>query len=300
LFDRFDEVDDTYARIILGDNTSKGYGYNFTIRLDRPFNNGLLAGISYTIGDAYAVNDGTSSQNSSQWRYMENSGGRNYLDVSRSDFSAGSRVNSLVSYQKDFNDFFGITAALYYEGRSGRPLSYIYNGRVSNGDSSFGDLIFVPADASQIQLLDVLDDNDEITLSAAQQWTDLDAFISADDYLDSRRGQFAERNGSRTPFEHNFDLKLAINVGAKISETTNKIQISLDVLNFGNFVNQNWGAKYFVNNDQFNLIDFEGIDDSSGQNVATYTFDAPSGDIWNIADFSSRWRMLLGIRYIFE
>jgi len=300
LFDRFDEVDDTYARIILGDNTSKGYGYNFTIRLDRPFNNGLLAGISYTIGDAYAVNDGTSSQNSSQWRYIENSGGRNYLDVSRSDFSAGSRVNSLVSYQKDFNDFFGITAALYYEGRSGRPLSYIYNGRVSNGDSSFGDLIFVPADASQIQLLDVLDDNDEITLSAAQQWTDLDAFISADDYLDSRRGQFAERNGSRTPFEHNFDLKLAINVGAKISETTNKIQISLDVLNFGNFVNQNWGAKYFVNNDQFNLIDFEGIDDSSGQNVATYTFDAPSGDIWNIADFSSRWRMLLGIRYIFE
>jgi len=300
IFNRFDEIDDTYSRIILGDNTNKGYGYNFTIRLDRPFNNGFLAGIAYSLGDAFAVNDGTSSQNSSQWRFVENTAGRNYLDVSRSDFSAGSRVNSLISYQKDFNDFVGITAAVFYEGRSGRPFSYIYNGRVSNGDSSFGDLIFVPADASQIQLLDIVDGNGETTLSAAQQWASLDAFISADDYLNSRRGEYAERNGSRTPFEHNFDLKLALNVGAKISETTNKIQVSLDILNFGNLLNQNWGAKYFTNFDAFRLIDFEGIDNSSGENIATYTFNAPTGDVFNVADFSSRWRMLLGIRYIFE
>jgi len=286
--DRDDLIDDTYGRIILGDNTNKGYGYNFTIRLDRPFNNGLLASVSYSLGDAWAVNDGTSSQNSSQWRYIENSGGRNYLDLSRSDFSAGLRFNSLLSYQKDFNDFFGLTASLFYEGRSGRPFSYIYNGRVSNGDSSWGDLIFVPADASQISLVNTED------------WAALDAFISNDDYLNSRRGQFAERNGSRLPFEHNFDLKLALNVGAKVSETSNKVQVSLDVLNFGNLLNKDWGAKYFVRNDQFTLIRFEDIDDSSGENVATYSFNAPSGDIWNVDDFASRWRMVLGVRYIFE
>ena len=300
LFNRFDEIDDTYSRIILGDNTNKGYGYNFTIRLDRPFDNGLLASIAYSYGDAFAVNDATSSQNSSQWRNMENIAGRNYLDVSRSDFSAGARVNSLVSYQKDFNDFFGLTAAVFYEGRSGRPFSYIYNGRVVNDDSRFGDMIFVPTDASQIQLLDVTNDDGEVVLSATQQWADLDAFISGDDYLNSRRGQYAERNGVRLPFEHNFDVKLALNVGAKVSETNNKLQISLDILNFGNLLNQNWGAKYFTNFDQATLIDFEGIDDSSGENVPTYTFNKPSGDIWNVADFSSRWRMLLGVRYVFE
>lgn len=300
LFNRFDEIDDTYSRIILGDNTNKGYGYNFTMRLDRPFNNGLLASIAYSYGDAYAVNDATSSQNSSQWRNMENSVGRNYLDVSRSDFSAGARVNSLLSYQKDFNDFFGLTAALFYEGRSGRPFSYIYNGRVVNDDSRFGDLIFVPADASQIQLLDVTNDDGEVILSAQQQWADLDAFISGDDYLNSRRGQYAGRNGSRLPFEHNFDLKLALNVGAKVSETNNKLQISLDILNFGNLLNQNWGAKYFTNFDQATLIDFEGIDDSGGENIPTYTFNKPNGSIWNVSDFNSRWRMLLGLRYIFE
>jgi len=288
LFNRFDPIDDTYGRIILGDNTNEGYTYNFTMRLERPFNNGLLASIAYSFGDAWAINDGTSSQNSSQWRYIENSGGRNHLGLSRSDFSTGMRLNSLLSYQKDFNDFFGLTASIFYEGRSGRPFSYIYNGRVSNGDSSWGDLIFVPADASQINLVD------------SEDWAALDAFISGDDYLNSRRGQFAERNGSRLPFEHNFDLKLALNVGAKISETTNKVQVSLDILNFGNLLNKDWGAKYFVRNDQFTLIRYEGLDTSSGENIATYSFNAPSGDIWNVNDFISRWRMVLGVRYIFE
>jgi len=194
----------------------------------------------------------------------------------------------LLSYQKDFNDFFGLTASLFYEGRSGRPFSYIYNGRVSNGDSSWSDLIFVPADATQINLVD------------SEDWTALDAFIKGDDYLNSRRGQFAERNGARLPFEHNFDLKLALNVGAKVSETANKVQVSLDVLNFGNLLNKDWGAKYFVRNDQFSLIRFEGIEEVNGENIGTYSFNAPSGDIWNVDDFASRWRMVLGIRYIFE
>ncbi len=288
LFDRFDPVDDTYTRIILGDNTNKGYGYNLTMRLDKPFDNGLLASLSYSLGDAWAINDGTSSQNSSQWRYMENSGGRNYLNLSRSDFSAGLRFNGLLSYQKDFNDFLGLTASVFYEGRSGRPYSYIYNGRVSNGDSSWEDLIFIPADASQINLADPAD------------WEALDAFIRNDKYLSANRGQFAERNGARLPFEHNFDVKLALNVGAKVSETTNKVQVSLDILNFGNLLNSSWGAKYFARNDAVNIINLEDIDNVAGENIATYSFNAPNGDVWNVDDFVSRWRMVLGVRYIFE
>ncbi len=286
LFDRFDPVDDTYSRIILGDNTNQGYGYNVTFKLDRPFNNGLLASFAYSLGDAWAINDATSSQNSSQWRNMEHYNGRNYLDLSRSDFSQGMRFNSLLSYQKDVNDFFGFSAGVFYDGRSGRPYSYIYSNRLSNGDSRWSDLIFVPADPSQINLSD------------PAEWEALDEFISNDNYLKSRRGKYAERNGARLPFEHNFDLKLALNVGTKISETTNKVQISLDILNFGNLLNKNWGAKYFNSFGQYSIINVDSVDSDAG--TASFSFNAPSGNPWSVDNFNSRWRMLLGVRYIFE
>ena len=57
-YDRRDEIDDTYTYIILGSNTNKGYTYNITAQIQKPFSNGWTASLAYTYGDAYAVFDG--------------------------------------------------------------------------------------------------------------------------------------------------------------------------------------------------------------------------------------------------
>ena len=78
IFDRRDEVDPTYGRILLGYNTTEGYSYNISAQLTKPFDNGFAGMIAYSYGDAYTVFDGTSSQNSSQWRGLHAVNGRNF------------------------------------------------------------------------------------------------------------------------------------------------------------------------------------------------------------------------------
>ncbi len=303
LYDRFDEVDDTYGRIMLGTNTSKGYTYNITAQVEKKFDKGLSASLAYTYGSSYAVNDGSSSQNSSQWRYVENIGGRNNIGLSRSDYDLGSRIVGLVSYRlKYINDHIATTFSLYYNGQSGNPFSYTYGGRMHNDDSAFdNDLIFVPADASQINLLDITDSNGDVVNSAADQWADLDNFIKNDDYLSTRRGQYAERNGARLPFTSNWDFRIAQDVGLKVGNDVHRLQVTFDILNFANLLNNSWGARYSMSNDLFALIDYEGFsEDAAGAKTPEFTFEPPRNRVYGVNDLSSRWRMQIGLRYLFN
>ncbi len=303
LYDRGDEVDDTYTRIMLGQNTSKGYTYNITAQLEKRFKNGITTSLAYTYGQAYAVNDGSSSQNSSQWRYVENTGGRNYIGLSRSDFDMGSRIVGLLSYKLPYAaDKLSTTLSLFYNGQSGSPFSYTYSGRMHNDDSAFdNDLIYVPANQTDIELLDILDSNGDVEVSAQDQWEMLDAFIAGDDYLSTRRGQYAERNGARLPFTSVLDLRIAQDFGLKLGNDWQRFQVTLDVLNLGNLLNKNWGASYFVGNDLFALIDYEGYDEDpvSGAKTPQFTFETPN-NVSNVSGLSSRWRMQLGLRYMFN
>jgi len=49
---------------------NQGYSYNLTAQLQKQFDKGFAASIAYTYGKSMALNDVTSSQNSSQWRFM--------------------------------------------------------------------------------------------------------------------------------------------------------------------------------------------------------------------------------------
>ena len=61
-------IDPAYTAIYLGTNTSEGYTYNFTVNAAKNFDFGLNFFAAYTFGNARSIFEGTSSQNSSQWR----------------------------------------------------------------------------------------------------------------------------------------------------------------------------------------------------------------------------------------
>ena len=304
-YDRRDEVDDTYQRIILGSNTKEGDATNFTLALKKPYSNGFTGQVAYTYGVSNKIFDGTSSQNSSQWRNQETVNGKNSnLPVTESDFSLGNRINANVSYAFEYGGEFGgrTTIGLFYEALEGQTYSFIYQeGRdLLNDDSRDNALLYVPRNAGEINLVDITDSGGNVLATPAEQWAALDAFIESSDYLRGRRGQYAERNGARAPWSSILDLKVLQDVYFKSGDSKHTLQLSLDIFNFSNLLNKNWGKRYFVSGRAA-----EPIRTVADAPDPAFTFD-PSltlDDFEQINDLgftSSRWQIQLGVRYIFN
>jgi len=301
-----------YTGVYLGSNTSEGHSFNLMAQLDKSWKSGVFASLAYNYGVAKSINDGQSSQNSSQWR-VPNNNGRNNLDLGYSVYDLGHRIVGNISYKIEYSDFANTTISLFYNGQSGERFSYGYDNGVSAyagpaGDNTDGadlTLLYVPVDANDINLVDVLNsDGTTVTYSAAQQWTDLDAFISDDKYLSEHRGETVERHAQRMPFENIFDLKIIQEFKFKVApERENRFQISLDVFNLGNMINKDWGRMHYGLGDYntYRLLEFKGYE--AGTKNPTYTYVNKAGkDTWGIDDSglqSSRWQAQISVRYIF-
>ena len=292
-------LDDTYTAVYLASNTNEGYAYNVTGSVSKYFDNGINFMAAYSYGDSEAIFEGTSSQNSSQWRGNFSVNGRNFAELGRSDFALGSRLIGSGGYTKDWtNDGnFNTTISIFYEGQSGDLFSYVYNRRnVANESGSTSrerSLIYVPVDQNDIVLVD---DGDN---TAEQQWEMLNNFIESDDYLSSRRGQYAEKNGSRTPWTNRFDLRIAQDLGANVGGKGNRLQLSLDIFNVGNLINSDWGVVY-GNPFSYRILNWEGYAPDGTTPQFSFSEEDTGNDRFTIADRASRWRGRIGVRYIFN
>ena len=183
-----------------------------------------------------------------------------------------------------------------YNGRSGSPFSFIYQGDLNRDGSSRNDLVYVPTDQSEINLVDILDSSGNVSVSASEQWQNLDAYINSNSYLSSRRGNYVERNGAKTPWNHELDMRIRSTIDLKNGHS---ISISMDMLNVFNFINRDWGRLVFVPNvvnSSFSLLNFVGIQNGTPQ----YQFNIdPNEEAWAVDLFNSRWRAQLGVRYNF-
>lgn len=294
-----------YTDIIFGTNTNEGYGYTLTAQLQKNFDNGLTTSLAYTYGDAYSMNDGVSSQNSSQWRVV-NVRGKNDLDMAKSDFAMGHRIVGFVNYKKEYLKSMATSISLFYNGQSGDLYSYGYadgSTKYLGEDNQSLELMYIPSTASDIHLVDMTDADGNVT-SATDQWTALNAFIDADEYLSANRGSYAVRNGARVPFVNLFDLRIAQDFYVKVGGKKNTIQIALDVFNLGNLLNKDWGRIYYASGAYYSnypLVKFAGFE--ADGTTPTYTFTAPKSTVWAIDDSglqSSRWQGQLTLRYIFN
>ncbi len=284
-----DKIDPTYSNITLVRNTNQGFTINFTGQVSKQWKNTYLSA-AYSFTDAESLNDTRGFINNTNWLNILSVEGNNNPTVNRSTFAAGSRLTGFVSHKFNWLGSLGTTVSLFYTGRSGQPFSYVYTNEVSDISQSagFNDLIYVPASPADINLVDT----DGAT--AASQWAALDNFISNDSYLNSRRGDFAEANQSRTPFEHVLDLKIA----QDISIAGNKLELTFDVFNFTNLISSNLGRRYFVGGNTFPLIQSNRNDDG----VLEFNFNDP-GDPWAIVQtgtYSARWNAQVGVRYSFD
>ena len=181
------------------------------------------------------------------------------------------------------------TIAAFFEYAQGGRFSYTYSGDLNGDGSGLNDLIYIPTESELGQM--------NFTSDAAR--TAYGNFIAQDEYLSSRRGQYAERYAILSPWYSTFDIRILQDFNIKVGEQTNTLQLSIDVLNFGNLLNSDWGVRELPSTTQPVGVSV-AQDPATGAFIPTYDFDTNLENTFT-ADPSllSRWQLQLGLRYIF-
>jgi hypothetical protein len=132
-------------------------------------------------------------------------------------------------------------------------------------------------------------------------------FLATDNYTKNHRGEVAKRNGARNPWESQVDLHIAQDFHFMVGKQKQTIQLTFDVLNFANMLNNSWGKSY-VTKYNVPVINFAGFrpdpSDATKPNYSMPVFQYnpygfPTKQTYTESDFFSRWRGQVGIRYIF-
>jgi hypothetical protein len=292
-------------------NTSEGYRYNLTAQISK-FTNNIKMGThslnmnwsaAYTYGMSKDISNGI--RNSFQSNYEVNpSIIPSNAQLAYSNFDLRHRIVGTVSLGMNWNQMNTTSLSFFYAGQSGSPYSLIYQS-APFANASNAPLPYIPKDVSDIHLAD------KGTYTGAQQWTDLNNFIENDSYLKNHRGQYAERNALRTPWNHELDMKLMHEFKIGKSANKNSLQISFDLFNVLNLLNNDWGHITFVtnvNNYTVNFLKFttdaNGVKPGAPSTgyIPTYNFVKPTGlngHYYTVDPINSRWQGQLGIKYNF-
>ena len=304
---------------ILMANTNKGFSYTLTSRLQKTYKN-FFGSIAYTYSKAQNAAEGGSTA-SSLWSARAVSGNPNTATMANGSYYQPHRFIAYASYKIQEGKYASTSIGAIFEAAPAGVSSYVYNGDL-NGDGNTGnDLIYIPRNASEINLVKVgsgglgttvstdprsgtIGTGAASSASASQIWNQLNNFINQDHYLASRRGEYAQANANVYPFYKRLDLNLTQDFSLATGKQRNTLRLTVDLINAGNFINKYWGTYKVPNLNNF--LKYEGL----GADGKTPSYSMPFLDPTNQAplvnsfkddaSILSRWQMQIGLRYMFN
>lgn len=311
----------TRTQVLDVTNSSGDYTYNLTAQIQKSFTTNFDASLAYTYQEARDVGSVTSSTAGSNYRYQRDVSG-DLLDqsLSRSKYDQPHRIVAAGSYHfKTFTD-----VAVLYTGNSGAPFDFVYKsnggttGDLNADGQSQNDLMYVPSNAldqNEILFQNYNSSNPALRSRADSQATAFEKLIADNDCLSSQRGRIMERNSCRNPWSNRVDISISQALGKFGGRIFQNVQVRLDVINFTNLLNKNWGEQAF--SDQGSTcgqicsataaLVHTGNQLPTGLPAGTinsplargvYTF-SPDYKIFNSDNASSNYRMQLSARYSF-
>ena len=275
-------------------NTSKNYSYNLTAEVRRRFAEAFEFSAAYAFSRVRDVQSPTSSQGISNWRFGRSISGRhNDQNTGISLFDVPHKV--ILSGTYSFRTKTDLS--VIYVGNSGVPFEYIYLSYDANADGATNDLIYVPT-AEEVSSAGMFREGASlggVTYTALEQAEAFEEFVQNSECLSRQRGKILERNSCRSPWQNlvNVSLRQRLpNFGG------NELALQLDVFNFMNLLNKEWGAQEFASN--FSNPGLLGVAGVSSNDAATQrptlTF-SPLTEEFNSRNASSNYQIQLAARY---
>ncbi len=285
---------DKYSTLLT--NTHKGKSDSLTLALSKPFSENWFGDVSFTLNHATEVNPGNSSQASSGYKYVVRKNANEEV-AGIADRNIPKSVKASLTWQHAFIGDYKTTISAFYSGHSGLPYSWIFSGDANGDGISYQDPVYIPT------ANDPIVSYGKASPQLVQQFQD---YIASNKYLSKHRGQIAGRNGDSYAWVNQLDMSFSQEVPGLFKG--NKGVLRLDVYNFLNLLDKNWGQTV---NGQFNtrtLAGYSGVNaqgqyvyylptDKSGnyQPDQLIRYDAGS----NPTRVVSRWSAMLTLRYTF-
>ena len=289
------------AGIYVIDNTDKGYSFNITAQLRKPIGEGGV-GLGYSFTQAKNTLKSTEIA-SVLWQNQPIQGNPNRPELSYSEFGQRNRIVGDYTRVKRWSDrqktrlgaFLEIAEGNRFAGAGGNRYSFIYSGDVNGDGASGNDLIYIPRSQAEITFDPLVTASG--TISPAEQWTRLDAFISQDSYLKDHRGQIAERFGLLNPWYTSLDARVQHDITLMRGGKSHGFEIGLDIMNLPNLLNSSWGVRKIADptaTSPLTLVRF------TAAGAPVFNFTGPSKTFIDDPDLLSRWRAQLGVKYLFQ
>lgn len=268
-------------------NSNKGSALNTSVKVQKTFENGFYTSLAYNYMVSKDVNSIEAEITGDAFNFNPALNNVNDDVLSNSKYGDKNRFIGVASKKWKYgNDKWATTVSTVFEYKQGGRFSYTYGGDINGDGSGANDLIYIPTSAEIATM----------AFTGVGQSTAYNNYINQDDYLSGRRGQYAERYGALSPWVGRWDLKIMQDYNFKFSsasEKKNTIQFSVDVLNFGNLINSDWGLVQVP-------VSVQPIGVSVAGNTPTYTFNGAQTKTFAYdASLASRWQAQFGIRYIF-
>lgn len=267
-------------------NSDKGSIFNWSAKVEKRFANELYLSFAYNYlnakdvnsieaeitGDAFAGNPALGNVNDDVLAHSKYGDDHRFIGVFGKKWVYG-------------NKKWASTLSSFFEYAQGGRFSYTYGGDINFDGSGLNDLIYVPTSA----------EISTMKFASPGMGAAFDNFVDQDDYLSERRGEYAERYGALSPWRGRIDMKFIQDYNFMIGDKTQTVQFSIDLLNFGNMLNSDWGVVQ-----QPNSIQPIGVSVDPVTKIPTYSFDGQLQKTFGYdTSLNSRWQMQFGLRYIF-
>jgi hypothetical protein len=285
-------------------NQSQNRSWNISGSLTKNMSHGFAFKGGFNYGVSRSVVEPSSTAGSSWGSSNPIVFDPNNPPLALSQNSSGQRYFTQGSYTAHYFGWAATTFSLFWDLRPGtdsfgttNKVSYIFSAD-ANGDGQTNDLIYIPRNQSEMNF-QTFSANGR-TYTSADQAAAFDAYINQDPYLSKHRGQYAERNGLFYPMVNRVDLSVTQDLFKSIGGKKQTGQIRLDVTNFGNLLNHNWGVGQVPVNNQ--ILTNPSVD---ANGALTYRLQLVNGNYvtntWKTsATITDVYVMMLSFRYQFN
>ena len=267
----------------------------FTLSMANDWSNGWSMFTSYTYQDVTEGTQGSSSTARSNYQYPVTRYDRNGTTLGPGYWQSEHRFTLSLNWEKELFSGYETSVNMFYEARSGQPLSWVLG---SYRDGGLGDQPSLQGSDAYLPYIPV-DANDP---NVAYGWgLDYDTLMSAVNEigLGGYAGDIVPRGVDSQPWIRSLDLNISQEIPGFTDE--HRGVVTLSFVNVLNMLNDDWGVYRSQSFGNKILVDHD-YDPASG----VYTYSVPFGQQeletknWDrVNPERSVWQLKLGLRYNF-